>query len=67
MEGEVYDLAYLGDMTVLPRQAFGRSGGEGQRAEQLASHRRSADLERPRLDFLRAGRRRCADALGSGR
>ena len=34
MEGEVYDIAYLGDMTVYHVQAGRRAGGEGQRAEQ---------------------------------
>jgi putrescine transport system ATP-binding protein len=49
----------------LSRTASGRSGGEGQRAEQLAPHRRPADLERPRLDILPAGCRRRADAVGA--
>ena len=49
----------------LSRQASGRAGGEGERAEQLAPDRRSADLERPRLDFLPAGCRRRADAIGA--
>ena len=65
MEGEVYDLAYLGDMTVYHVKL---ADGQVVKASALNSSRasrRPADLERPRLDLLPAGRRRRADAVGA--
>src|SRR5690606_35775105 len=47
----------------LSRQASRRAGGQGQRAEQFARDRRSADLERSGLDILPAGCRRRPDEV----
>ena len=64
MEGEVFDLAYLGDMTVYHVKLASGQVVKASSLNALALDRGPADLERPRLDFLRAGRRRRADAVG---
>ena len=65
MEGEVYDLAYLGDMTVYHVRL---DDGQVVKASALNSARASddaAELERPRLDILPARCRRRADQIGA--
>ena len=66
VEGEIYDIAYLGDMTVYHVRLDERASGQGERAQCRPRDRGSADLERPRLDLLPARRRRRADALRAG-